>query len=86
VTALVKLLPPSHAFHSGSWKRCEGGLSGHELHEECVQSKTANTNSWMPLLKIGDFLQKNIARHNAKKVCGYIFGFYTLNSNLWSES
>ncbi len=28
VTALVKLLPLSHAFLSGSWERCEGGLSG----------------------------------------------------------
>ncbi len=88
VTVLVKLLPPSHAFLSCSWERCEGGLSGHELHVECVQSKTAYTNSGMPLLKIGDFLQNNIARHHAKKVCCqfYIFGFYTFYSNLWSES
>ncbi len=42
---------------------------GHELHEECVQSKTAHTNSGMSLLKIGDFLQNNIARHYAKKAC-----------------
>ncbi len=86
VTALVKLLPPSHAFLCGSWERCEGGLSGHALHEECVQSKTANTNPWMPLLKLGDFLQNNIARHRAKKVCCYIFGFYIDQSNLWRES
>jgi hypothetical protein len=78
VTALVKLLPLSHAFLSGSWERCEGGLSGDKLHKECVQSKTANPNSWMPLLKNGDFLQNNIARRLAKKVCCYIFGFYTL--------
>ncbi len=75
VTALVKLLPPSHAFLSCSWELCEGGLSGHELHEECVQSIAANTTSGMPLLKIGDFLQDYIARHHAKKVCCYIFGF-----------
>ena len=85
MTALVKLLPPSHAFPSGAWVRCEGGLSGHELHEECVQSKTADTNSGIPLLKIGDFLQNNIARHSAKKVCRYIFGFYMDPSNLWHE-
>jgi hypothetical protein len=86
LTALVKLLPPSHSFLSGSWQRCEGGLSGHAMYEECVQSKTANTNTWMQLLKIGDFLQNNIARHRAKKVCCYIFGFYMDQSNLWRES
>jgi hypothetical protein len=63
LTALVKLLHPSHPFLSGSWQRCEGGLSGHAMYEECVQSKTANTNTWMQLLKIGEFLQNNIARH-----------------------
>jgi hypothetical protein len=42
VTALVKLLPQSREFISGSWltwQRCEGGLSGHALYEECVQTK-----------------------------------------------
>ena len=34
------------------------------MHEKCVQSKTANTNSWMPLLKNGDFLQNNIAKES----------------------
>jgi hypothetical protein len=86
LTALVKLLPPSHSFLSASWQRCEGGLSGHALYEECVQSRTANTNTWMPLLKIGDFLQNNIARRRAKKVCCYIFGFDMDQSNLWLES
>jgi hypothetical protein len=79
VTALVKLLPPSHAFLSGSWKSCEGCLSGHELHEGCVQSKSTNTNDWMSLLKIRDSLQYNIARHKARKVCYYIsdLSFYS---------
>jgi hypothetical protein len=86
VTALINLLPPSHAFLSCLWERCEVCLSRHELHEECVQSKTANNNSGMPLLNNGDFLQNDIARHHAKKVYCYIFGFYTLYSNLWSES
>ena len=47
VTALVKLLPPSCGFLSGSWQRCEGGLSGHALYEECVQTKRAGANDWM---------------------------------------
>jgi hypothetical protein len=78
VTALVKLLPQSRGFISGSWQRCEGGLSGHALYEECVQTKTAGDNDWMPLLKIGEFLENNNARQKggcANKVCCYEFGF-----------
>ena len=76
VTALAKLLPPSHGFLFGSWQRCEGGLSGHALYEECVQTKTAGANDWMPLLKIGEFSDKKTARPKggcAKKVCCYEF-------------
>ncbi len=69
VTALKKLLPESHVFLSGSWERCEGGLSGHASYEECVQTKTAGDNDWMPLLNVGDFLMSNMAKHKAKKVC-----------------
>jgi hypothetical protein len=70
VTALAKLLPPSHGLLSGSWQRCEGGLSGHAVYEECVQTKTAGANDWMPLLKIGEFSDKKNARQKgAKKVC-----------------
>ena len=61
MTALVKLLPPPHAFPSCSWERCEGGLSGHDLYGEYVQTKTAGNNDWMPLLKISDILQNNNA-------------------------
>jgi hypothetical protein len=76
VTALAKLLPPSHGLLSGSWQRCEGGLSGHAVYEECVQTKTAGANDWMPLLKIGEFSDKKTARQKggcAKKVCCYEF-------------
>jgi len=34
----------------------------------------------MPLLKMGEFLQNNIARHCAKKLCCCMFGFY-MNRN-----
>jgi hypothetical protein len=81
LTAMVKLLPQSHSFLSGSSQRCEGGQSGHALYEECVQSKTASTNDWRSNLKIGDFRENNMARHHAKKVCCYIFGFYMDKSN-----
>ena len=60
VTALAKLLPRLHGFLSGSWQRCEGGLSGHAVYEECVQTKTAGANDWMPLLKIGEFSDKKM--------------------------
>jgi hypothetical protein len=76
VTALVKLLPPSCGFLSGSWQRCEGGLSGHALYEECVQTKRAGANDWMQLLNIGEFSDKKNARPKggcAKKVCCYEF-------------
>jgi hypothetical protein len=76
VTALAKLLPPSHGFLSGSWQRCEGGLSGHALYEECVQTKRAGANDWMQLLNIGEFSDKKNARPKggcAKKVCCYEF-------------
>jgi hypothetical protein len=76
VTALVKLLPPSCGFLSGSWQRCEGGLSGHALYEECVQTKRAGANDWMQLLNIGEFSDKKNARQKggcAKKVCCYEF-------------
>jgi hypothetical protein len=78
VTVLVKLLPPSHGFLSGSRQRCESGLSGHALYEECVQTETAGDNDWMQLLKIGEFCEINDARQKggcAKKVCCYKFGF-----------
>ena len=76
VTALKKLLPESGGFVSGSWERCEGGLSGHELYQECVQTETAVNNDWMPLLNIGDFLVSNMAKHKAKKVCSYIVNLH----------
>ncbi len=47
-------------------------LSGHALYDECVQTKTSGDNNWMPLLKIGEFLENNNARQigsSAKKVC-----------------
>jgi hypothetical protein len=37
-------------FLSGSWDRCQGGLSGHALYKECVQ--TEPDNDWMPMLEI----------------------------------
>jgi hypothetical protein len=73
VTAQVKLLPPSHGFLSGSWQRYEGGLSGHELYEECVQTKTAGDNNWMPLFKIGEFNARQKGGSD-KKVCCDKFG------------
>uniref|UniRef100_A0A7S0M986 Uncharacterized protein n=1 Tax=Cryptomonas curvata TaxID=233186 RepID=A0A7S0M986_9CRYP len=78
VTALAKLLPPSCGILFGSWQRCEGGLSGHALYEECVQSKTAGDNDWMPLLKIGEISEKKNARQKegcGKKICRHEFGF-----------
>jgi hypothetical protein len=78
VTALKKLLPESGGFISGSWERCEGGLSGHVLYDECVQTKTVTVddNVWMPLLKVGDFLVSNMAKHKASKVCNYIINLH----------
>jgi len=78
VTALRKLLPESGGFISGSWERCEGGLSGHVLYDECVQTKTVTVddNVWMPLLKVGDFLVSNMAKHKASKVCNYIINLH----------
>ena len=76
VTALKKLLPESGGFISGSWERCEGRLSGHELYQECVQTETAGNNDWMPLLNIGDFPVSNMAKHKAKKVCNYIVNLH----------
>ena len=76
VTALKKLLPESGGFVSSSWERCEGGLSGHELYQECVQTETAGNNDWMPLLNVGDFLVSNMAKHKAKKVCSYIVNLH----------
>ena len=75
-TALKKLLPESGEFIFCSWERCEGGLSGHELYQECVQTETAgnneSVNDWMPLLNVSDFLVSNMAKHKARKVCNYI--------------
>ena len=76
VTALKKLLPQG-GFISGSWERCEDGLSGHQLYEECAQTlKTGGDNDWMPLLKVGDFLMSNMAKHKAKKVCDYVINLH----------
>ena len=58
--------------------RCEGGLSEHASYEECVQTKTAGDNDWMPLLNVGDFLMSNMAKHKAKKVCNYIIHLHIL--------
>jgi hypothetical protein len=78
VTALKKLLPESGGFFSCSWEQCEGGLSGHVLYDECVQTKTVTVddNVWMPLLKVGDFLVSNMAKHKASKVCNYIVNLH----------
>jgi hypothetical protein len=62
------LLPLSHEFLSSSWQRCAGGLSGHSLYEECVQTKIAGNNDWMQLLQIGEFSEKKNARQ--KEGCG----------------
>jgi hypothetical protein len=58
-------------FLSGSWDRCQGGLSGHALYKECVQ--TESDNDWMLMLDLeinelggnGKAIQKG--RGDAKK-------------------
>jgi hypothetical protein len=76
LTAFVKLLPTSRGFLSGSWERCEVGLSGHALYEECVQTETAGDNDWKPLLRIGKFGNARQKGSSAKKVCCYKFDFH----------
>jgi hypothetical protein len=39
LTALVKLLPPSHYFLFGLWERCSRELSRQELYEYCRSCK-----------------------------------------------
>ena len=79
MTALQKLLSPFVPDLSGNWERCEGGMSEHPLYEECMQTKTANNNDWMSLLKFGVFLENSNAGQKGavpkKKGCCYKFGF-----------
>ena len=78
----AKLLPFNlwGDFLSGSWDRCQGGLSGHALYKECVQIES--DNNWMPMLEInelgenGTAIQKQGAK---KKVCCCEFGFSCAN-------
>ena len=67
-------------FLSGSWDRCQGGLSGHALLKQCVQ--TESDNNWMPMLEINELgeIGKAIQKQGAKKkVCCYEFGFSCAN-------
>jgi hypothetical protein len=80
----AKLLPFNlwGDFLSGSWDRCQGGLSGHALHKQCVQ--TESDNDWMPMLEINELgeIGKAIQKQGAKKkVCcsSYEFGFSCAN-------
>jgi hypothetical protein len=84
VTALEKRLPLRMMFLTGlygSWERCEGGLSGHQVYDECVPIKNANS-VWMAQLKIasGNFLQNHARKEGGKrsntiKARGYTFKF-----------
>ena len=80
----AKLLPFNlwGDFLSGSWDRCQGGLSGHALYKQCVQ--TESDNNWMSMLEINELgvIGKAIQKQGAKKkVCcsSYEFGFSCAN-------
>ncbi len=67
----AKLLPFNlwGDFLSGSWDQCQGGLSGHALYKECVQ--TESDNDWMMILEINELGENGKAiqkgRGGAKK-------------------
>jgi hypothetical protein len=45
VTTLVKLLPPSHDFLSGSWERCEGGMRDTRCMKSACKPKPPTTTT-----------------------------------------